>query len=144
MSSVISSIALQFWAGKERVTRHGRYLTVPMVKRWAKWYGKRAFKTGKFKRGNTYHAEIRPTQFRMWQWTILMGMMLWLVILSFAGMHSPYWLYCTVYWWPWSLLHADDLLTKIDKDRWRKRWQSAKNKVKWKWTPAMQPARSQV
>lgn len=37
----------------------------------------------------------------------------------------------------------DDILNGED-DAWKKRWDSVKNKVKWKWTPAMEPASTRL
>lgn len=37
----------------------------------------------------------------------------------------------------------DDYLNGED-DGWKKRWEAVKNKVKWKWTPAMEPAKERA
>lgn len=42
-------------------------------------------------------------------------------------------------WLPLYIKIADDILN--GEDNWKKRWQATKNKVKWLWTPAMEPAR---
>lgn len=50
--------------------------------------------------------------------------------------------FSTLYWFWIALLHGDDLITGGDDDKWKKRWSTLKNKVKWQWTPAMEPARA--
>lgn len=44
----------------------------------------------------------------------------------------------TWYWTYLITLYVDDYLS--DVDQWKKRWESAKNKVKWLWTPSPAPS----
>jgi hypothetical protein len=43
------------------------------------------------------------------------------------------------FWVLYTLFHADDCLTGGNNDRWKKRWDRVRNKVKWKWVPAPIP-----
>lgn len=45
------------------------------------------------------------------------------------GLHTPYW---WVPWVPLVVLNVDDLVTGDDDDRWRRRWQAVKNRVRWR------------
>lgn len=132
LSSILISIGVQAASILKGVQGKGKYLTRPMVKAWAYWYAKHLLKKHNF--GDATHLRIQVTSitFRFWQWCILFALIVWASILDLTVLNIPSWVYCCVYWWPWTALHADDLLTLIDRDKWKKRWMTAKNKIRWK------------
>lgn len=131
-SSIFGSVAVQAASILKGVQGHGKYITIPMLKIWALWYLKRLLRKKRINHGDSVRMTITPIKFRFWQWCVLFGLIVWASILDLSGLDIPSWVFCCVYWWPWSLLHADDLLTLIDKDKWSKRWKAAKNKIKWR------------
>jgi len=139
LALVVSGCALQMLAFVKRCAGHGKYITFPMVKMYAKWSGKRFAK--KYHREHPDEKEfsrtwfVMPSTVRVCQIFALLAIYLWFLGLSFAGVNLPILeINCLVYWLPFVALYADDLLSTIDKDKWKKRWSSAKNKIKWKMT----------
>lgn len=61
--------------------------------------------------------------------TILLLLLVSAGIAAFFATHNR--LFTTVYWIVVNGLLADDLITGCDSDRWKRRWESVKNKVKW-------------
>lgn len=131
--SVVGALSLEVIAVLARVSGSGRYITIPMVKTWAIWQLKKKIRKGEFLPGNRYETYLSAWFFRFCQLSVLWFLGLWIYLLhAFSGLPCPNWLYDVVCWWPWSLLFIDDLLNLIDRDKWKKRWQNAKNKLKWK------------
>lgn len=125
----------------------GKYITLPWVefyaKRRAKQIIKRWEKEGQINFNHVYNEHWTGPQFR-WRhqllWFYLAFFILWGFQLS-VGIpdHVYVFLACSVFYWPTGALYVDDLLSSIDKDKWKKRFKALKNKVKWKWVPVPVP-----
>lgn len=135
--SVGLSIGLQFAATGKKVVGHGKYITLPMVVMWARWRGRKLAR----KHGNgVYQFNVVPSLVRAVQLFIIVIPLIWLITVDSTVTHVPVYMYDLVYFWPCIALYGDDLLSTIDKDKWKKRWSSAKNKVQWKMKlPVLQP-----
>lgn len=130
-------LVVQIQAFRKHCVGQGRYITLPMAKMYLIWWVRRQIKKG-------IHSGVRymsPHEFRMKQ---LIGV---LVLDCFAiagefthGTSADISTY--VFFLPMICLYADDLLSTIDKDKWKKRFSSLKNKVKWRWVPLPTPVRS--
>lgn len=70
----------------------------------------------------------------MWSLTLVLVFVVSMMGLSVA--HGEFWIVAII-------REFDDVLNGED-DAWKKRWDSVKNKVKWKWTPAMEPVRNHL
>jgi len=98
-----------------------------------------------------------PVQKRLVAWAIRKKRLFWLIVSAdgkafrilqiFALLFVFILLFCAtpvhrsaghVYFIAFVALYLDDLIT-ADTDKWKRWWEGAKNKVKWLWTPQMEP-----
>lgn len=138
-------VVLNLWASLKGAIGAGKYITLPMVLIWARWKGKRTIKQ-KIRQGITkgdFEIHMTGPKFRWMQTQPMWALMLAGVVVQLSGYHRVSPVYCcVVFYWPYSALLADDLISTIDKDKWKKRWSKAKNKIKWKMViPAPIPTR---
>lgn len=89
-----------------------------------------------FIRGEFNPREFR-TLFRTWLRFIILAWAL-LGVLSVIGVSGG--LHGALFYTTLTVIELDDLYNGDDEDR-KRRWEGVKNKVKWLWTPAMEPAR---
>ena len=131
---VMLGLAIALWAIFTNKDGKGRLITYPMVKYILR---KQLEKTNKkTEEKSLTMKDVRrtlwvlqnvvstPGLFRMWQIFVLL--IIWYPVswtLNWTGEPDPYIL-------AYIALYADDLLTGGD-DKWKKRWQSLKNKVRW-------------
>lgn len=124
-------ISLAVYAGSKRVVGLGKHITIPMALAYLRWTVLRQVKRG------VPLQRIRiivPSMFRVLQLLILF------VVTVPSDFVAPFLISHLIFWIPYISLYVDDLLTLIDKDKWKKRWDSVKNKVKWKWLPQPMPS----
>lgn len=141
----ILAVVVMIWTCREGKEGLGKIITYPMVMLLIKKQSEKLHKktdAGTVTQRDFYralwvlkHVFATPSRFRLWQLAVLY--VIWFPI-SFAvnfGEPDPFILI-------WIALYADDLLTG-GKNKWKKRWKSLKNKVKWKMLlpkPANQPS----
>ena len=129
LALIFLTVTLQTLAIHKNCVGLGKYITRPMVIMWAKWKVKRLIKQGH----TSGSLRTTPGYFRTKQIGCLLLVFVWFFALELAGVKLPITMIgCFVYWIPFSALYVDDLVSTIDKDKWKKRWSSAKNKIKWK------------
>lgn len=133
---LFTQLGLQSLAFQRRCVGGGKYITRPMATTYLVWRAKRKMKQGH----SSGFLEISGLEFRMWQ---LAGVIT--LDCAWIGMEIttsiPTVVFNLLFFGPPIALYGDDVVSSIDKDQWKKRWSSLKNKVKWKWVPMPVPVR---
>lgn len=134
--SIILGLASMATAVKMGVDGKGKLITRPM-RHWA------------FRRAETYLRKgdigkwafwiVTSEQMRGFQIMFLMPALLAYFALVFTDLESvAYWIILFGYWWPYTTLFLDDIITGKDRN-WKKKWDAVKNKIRWKWLPTPRP-----
>lgn len=130
---IVLLFALQIYVGTQGLVGKGRVITAPMVAFIIKRTTKKLQR--KTERGTATMKDVNrsvrllhmlfssPSQFRFWQVVALFTVIPFdeIVINIYPGL----------FYYSLLALYLDDWLTG-DIDKWKRRWQSLKNKIKWK------------
>ena len=145
-SSLGAGLTLATICGFRRITGTGKYITGPMMMvfafllmRWKHRQVKKIVKKRGYGGSFHFHYHVTGEAIRIFQIIGLFAFATWRWSLDLGGLHLPAWTDFTFFWLPYVALYADDIISNIDKDKWKKRFKALKNKLKWRWTPAPVP-----
>lgn len=133
---LVTQLAVQYLAFHRRCVGGGKFITRPMAIAYLIWKARRKVRRGVW----SGRLEVTGHEFRMKQLVVVIVLDVCWISMEITT-SIPTLIFNLLFFVPPISLYGDDVVSSIDKDQWKKRWSSLKNKVKWKWVPMPVPVR---